>query len=191
MLSTITMGLLTFLSSCFSGKNKAVDINAQTMESKSIYEFKINSLDNTDVIDFSDFKGKKILIVNTASKCGFTGQYQDLEKLHKEYKDKLVIIGCPCNQFGGQEPGTPEDIAEFCKENYGVSFRMTEKLNVKGENQHPLYRWLTNKSLNGADDFEVKWNFNKFLINENGQLTNYFGSTTKPYDEELIAAINN
>jgi len=186
----LAMGLLSMFTSCFTGKNKAVVATEKQTAGNTLYDQKIEltSLEGK-AINLADFKGKKILIVNTASKCGYTGQYEDLEKLNKEYEGKLVIIGTPCNQFGNQEPGSAEEIGAFCQKNYGVSFLMTEKLDVKGENQHALYAWLTKQSLNGVSDFEVKWNFNKFLINENGVLTHYFGSGTKPYDAELIGAI--
>lgn len=184
------MGLLSILTSCFTGKNKNLVAGENFQKANTIFDQQI-SLRTLDIqsINLADFKGKKILFVNTASKCGYTGQYADLEKLSKEYKENLVIIGTPCNQFGGQEPGSAEEIGAFCEKNYGVTFLLTEKLDVKGANQHPLYKWLTTETENGLSDFEVKWNFNKFLINEKGQLTHYFGSGTKPYDAELIAAI--
>ncbi|MCO6494318.1 MAG: glutathione peroxidase [Bacteroidetes bacterium] len=165
-------------------------IDNTKIQGKALYDqnISIKSLDG-NVIDLNDFKGKKILFVNVASKCGFTPQYEDLQKLHEKYQDKLVIIGCPCNQFGKQEPGTAKEIKEFCSVNYGITFLLTEKLDVKGENQHPLYSWLCNENKNGLSDFEVKWNFNKFLVNENGVLIHYFGSSTKPFDKELVDAI--
>jgi glutathione peroxidase len=187
--SYIIMGLLSMLSSCFTGKNKAIT-SSETSSKKSLYSIQLNSLDGK-AINLADFKGKKILFVNTASECGFTYQYEDLEKLSKKYANDLVIIGSPCNQFGGQEPGSAEQIGSFCQKNYGVTFLLTEKLNVKGDSIHPLYAWLTQKNLNGASDFTVKWNFNKFLINENGSLTHYFGSSTKPLDTEITSAIEN
>ena len=150
----------------------------------SLYNISINSITG-EPINFEDFKGKKILIVNTASECGFTGQYEDLEKLYKTYKDKLVVIGVPCNQFGGQEPGTLTEIQSFCEVNYGVTFLLTEKVNVKGEGQHPLYAWLTNKEMNGVKSSSVKWNFQKYLINENGELIDYFYSMTKPMSSKI------
>lgn len=140
---------------------------------KSIYDIEISSIDDKR-IDLSKFKGKKILFVNVASKCGYTPQYAELQKLHETYLDQLVIIGIPCNQFMGQEPGSNEEIVQFCKKNYGVSFLMTEKVDVKGANQHPLYTWLTSKSLNGSVDSKVKWNFQKYLVNESGQLVDVF-----------------
>jgi glutathione peroxidase len=187
--SFILMGLLSMLSACFTGKNKAVT-SSDISSAKSLYSIQINSLDGNE-INLAEFKGKKILFVNTASQCGFTYQYEDLEKLSKKYSGSLVIIGSPCNQFGGQEPGSAEQIGSFCQKNYGVTFLLTEKLNVKGDSIHPLYAWLTQKNLNGSSDFTVKWNFNKFLINENGNLTHYFGSSTKPLDAEVTNAIEN
>jgi glutathione peroxidase len=156
----------------------------EMQENSSIYNISINNI-NGQQIDLSTFKGKKILIVNTASECGFTGQYADLEKLYKTYKDQLVVIGVPCNQFGGQEPGTLVEIQSFCQVNYGVTFLLTEKVDVKGDNQHPLYKWLTNKELNGVKNSSVKWNFQKYLIDENGNYIDYFYSLTKPMSSKI------
>lgn len=150
----------------------------------SIYEFKVSSLDG-GTIDFSKFKGKKILVVNTASECGYTPQYADLEKLYETYKNKLVIVGFPANNFGGQEPGSNAEIKEFCKKNYGVTFPMAGKVSVKGDDIHPLFRWLTSKTENGVMDAEIKWNFTKFLLDENGKLVAYFPSKVNPMSEEL------
>jgi glutathione peroxidase len=155
----------------------------------SIHKFKVSSIDG-DKIDFSSFKGKKILIVNTASKCGYTPQYADLERLHKAYKDKLVIVGFPANNFGGQEPGSNEQIAEFCQKNYGVSFIMAEKVSVKGEDTHPLFKWLTQKAENGVMDAEIKWNFTKFLLDEKGKLIGVFPSKVNPMGEEITKFLN-
>ncbi|WP_417854608.1 glutathione peroxidase [Xanthomarina gelatinilytica] len=152
--------------------------------SASLYDISINSLTG-EAIDLSSFKGKKILIVNTASECGFTGQYEGLQELYNTYKDKLVVIGVPCNQFGGQEPGTASEIQSFCKQNYGVTFLMTEKVDVKGENQHPLYKWLTSKELNGVSSSSVKWNFQKYLIDEKGNLIDYYYSITSPTSTKI------
>ncbi len=142
-----------------------------------------------DTISLYQFEGKKILLVNVASECGYTYQYEDLEKLYQEYKDQLVIIGFPSNEFGGQEPGTNEEIKAFCTSNYHVTFPMTEKISVKGKDATPIYQWLTQKNLNGVEDSEVSWNFNKYLINEQGEYVVHFGSKVKPFDPELIAAI--
>lgn len=155
---------------------------------KSIYDFKVEALDG-GTIDFARFKGKKILIVNTASECGYTPQYEDLQALHEKYKDKLVIVGFPSNDFGKQEPGSNSEIAAFCKKNYGVTFRMAAKIPVKGDDKAAIYRWLTEKQYNNYDNTEVKWNFQKYLINEKGQLVAMFPSKVKPSDVELIAAI--
>lgn len=153
-------------------------------ESKNLYQIPINNLEG-EPIDLSTFKGKKILIVNTASECGFTVQYEALQELYNTYKKQLVIIGVPCNQFGGQEPGTAKDIQSFCKINYGVTFLMTEKVDAKGGKQHPLYTWLTQKEQNGMKSSSVKWNFQKYLIDEDGQLIDYFYSMTKPDSSKI------
>jgi glutathione peroxidase len=156
---------------------------------KSFYSFKLNSIEG-EPVDFSKFKGKKVLIVNTASKCGFTPQYAELEELHEKYGDKLVILGFPANDFKGQEPGSNEEIAEFCKKNYGVKFQMFEKISVVGEDQHPLYQWLSKKEMNGWNNEAPKWNFSKYLINEKGELVKFFDSKVKPMSKEMMDAIN-
>ena len=155
---------------------------------KSIYDITINSLQGEN-INLSDFKGKKILFVNVASKCGFTGQYKELQELYATYKDKLMVIGVPCNQFGGQEPGSASDIQSFCEANYGVTFLMTEKVDVKGKHKHELYNWLTNKELNGYKSSTVKWNFQKYIVDENGHLIDYFYSVTKPMSARVTNLI--
>jgi glutathione peroxidase len=155
----------------------------------SIYEYSVDGLTGGK-IDFADFEGKKILIVNTASKCGMTPQYAQLEELYQEYNDRLVIIGFPANNFGNQEPGTNDDIAEFCELNYGVSFPMAAKISVKGEDIHPLYKWLTTKSYNNFADSEVTWNFQKYLIDEKGNLIAVFPPRTLPTSDDIISAIN-
>jgi len=165
----------------FSLFNKS---QAQNQPTQSIYDIAINGL-NGEPINLSDFEGKHILFVNVASKCGFTGQYDDLQKLYDTYKENLMIIGVPCNQFGGQEPGTAAEIQTFCQANYGVTFQMTEKVDVKGDNQHPLYKWLTNLSLNGKSSSTVKWNFQKYLVDGNGQLVDYYFSVTNPMSGKI------
>lgn len=155
---------------------------------KSIYDFKVEGL-NGQTIDFSKFKGKKILIVNTASKCGNTPQYEDLEKLYESHKDNLVIVGFPANNFLFQEPGSNAEIAEFCQKNYGVTFPMAEKISVKGKSMAPIYRWLTNKDYNKFQNSSVKWNFQKYLIDEKGDLVAVFSPTTLPMSEEVLDAI--
>lgn len=150
----------------------------------SIYEVQINSL-SQKLINLKDFKGKHILFVNVASHCGFTPQYKDLQKLYDTYQDKLVVIGVPSNQFGNQEPGDAKEIETFCEVNYGVTFLITEKVNVKGKNMHPLYQWLTKKAHNGRKNASVKWNFQKYLVNEKGELVDYFFSSTHPLSSKI------
>lgn len=159
-----------------------------TLQTKSIYEFKVEALDGS-TINFADFKGKKILIVNTASECGYTPQYEGLQALYNKYKEKLVIVGFPANNFGGQEPGSNTAIKEFCKKNYGVTFPMAAKISVKGSDIAPIYKWLCNKSENGVLDAEIGWNFNKFLLDENGKLENYFPSKVTPMSEEITSKL--
>ena len=160
----------------------------KVITAKSIYDFKVEGLEG-GVIDFSKYKGKKILIVNTASKCGYTPQYEELQKLYDTYKEKLVIVGFPANNFGGQEPGTNTEIKEFCKKNYGVTFPMAAKISVKGDDIAPIYKYLTNKSENGVLDAEVKWNFGKFLLDEKGVLIQYFPSKVTPMSEEITGKL--
>lgn len=162
--------------------------NEQVAVQKTIYDFKAESLDG-GTIDFSAFKGKKILIVNTASECGYTPQYEGLQKLYDAYKDKLVVIGFPANNFGAQEPGSNAEIGAFCKKNYGVTFPMAAKISVKGDDMAPIYKWLTSKAENGVLDAEIKWNFNKFLIGENGNMLYYFPSKVKPMSEEITSKL--
>ena len=152
--------------------------------SNSIYDIKINDITG-EPIKLSDFKDKYVLFVNVASKCGFTDQYKDMQELHEKYKSKLVIIGLPCNQFNNQEPGEESEISQFCQVNYGVTFLLTEKIEVKGENQHPLYKWLTNKHLNGEKSSTVRWNFQKYMIDPSGKLINYWYSITNPLSQKI------
>jgi len=152
--------------------------------SKSIHSFKVKSI-NGETIDFSSFKGKKILVVNVASKCGYTRQYEGLQKLYDSKKDKLVIVGFPANNFGEQEPGTDKEIVSFCKARFGVTFPMASKISVKGEDMAPIYQWLTNKDKNGVLDASISWNFNKFLLDENGKMIAYFPSNVEPNSEEI------
>lgn len=149
---------------------------------ESLYDFKINSLEGEE-IDFSRYKGKNLLIVNVASKCGFTPQYADLEKLHEAFGDQVVVLGFPANNFGSQEPGSNLEIAEFCQKNYGVKFQMFEKISVKGEDQHPLYQWLREKT-----GQEPTWNFCKYLVKPDGTVQ-FFPSKVKPMDKEILNAL--
>ena len=150
----------------------------------TIYDIEIKSLQNNP-IHLSDFKGKHLLFVNVASKCGFTPQYKELEKLYNTHANNLVIIGVPCNQFGKQEPGNNDEIEEFCKVNYGVSFLITEKIDVKGKEQHPLYNWLTSRELNNKKSSSVKWNFQKYLVSPEGKLIDYYYSITTPMSSKI------
>jgi len=169
---------ISFLSMLFTNDN------VQPKPGNNIYQFSVEGLDG-ETIDLSRFKGKKILIVNTASQCGFTGQYKDLEALYRQYKDKLVVIGFPANNFGGQEPGSNAEIRGFCTKNYGVSFPMAAKVSVKGKDIHPLFKWLTQKTENETLDATIQWNFGKFLIDEQGHIMNYFPSRTNPLSPEI------
>ena len=162
----------------------------KNISAQSVYDIDLNNIDGAN-IDLSKFKGKYILFVNVASNCGFTKQYADLEKLYQQYKQELVVIGLPCNQFGGQEPGNSIEIKQFCQKNYGVSFPITEKINVKGENIHQLYAWLTDKEKNGNINSNVKWNFQKYLVGRSGELVNYFYSTTNPLSNKITSLLNN
>ena len=155
---------------------------------ESFYDIKLNDI-NGKQIDLKSFEDKYILFVNVASKCGFTSQYTDLEKLHQQYQNDLVVIGLPCNQFGGQEPGNAEEIKNFCSSNYGVTFIISEKIEVKGEGMHPLYQWLTQKELNGKISSTVKWNFQKYVVDKNGELLNYFYSMTGPLSNKITSLI--
>jgi len=154
-----------------------------------IYSISLKTLDG-ETIDLSRFKGKKILFVNVASQCGLTPQYKGLQKLYEQEKEHLEIIGLPCNQFLSQEKGDAEQIQRFCNQNYGVSFTLTEKIKVKGDEQHPIYAWLTKRKNNGVIDSRVKWNFQKYLINEDGALQAIFSPKTIPMSDEIIKAVN-
>ena len=173
------MGLTAFLANKLTGSTKPVGQIAE-----SIYGFKIKSLDGKE-IDFSQYKGKKLLIVNTASKCGKTPQYAGLEKLHEQFADKVTVLGFPANNFLWQEPGTNEEIAAFCEKNYGVKFQMFEKVSVKGRDQHPLYQWLEAKTGKKPD-----WNFAKYLVSEDGTQVTFYNSSVQPMDKSIISRIN-
>jgi glutathione peroxidase len=192
----IFLGGICLLSSC---KNQAQDIaeniqtevkQPETMTKETIYQFKVQDL-NGNNFDFSSLKGKKILVVNTASKCGLTPQYKDLEVIYKKYKSKnFVIIGFPANNFASQEPGTDKEIASFCQLNYGVSFPMMSKVSVKGTDMCSVYKFLTQKSKNGLQDSEVEWNFQKYLINEKGELEKVVLPQVLPTDSSIVDWIN-
>ncbi len=154
----------------------------------SIHKFKIKSISGS-IIDFEAFKGKKILLINVASECGYTPQYGQLQELYEALSDKLVIIGFPCNDFGGQEPHNQGQIQEFCTINYGVTFPLTEKIKIKGNEIHPIYKWLSSKEENNVLDSIVSWNFCKFLLDEEGHLLAFFPSATEPASEEILDLI--
>jgi glutathione peroxidase len=164
----------------------ALILFSASMNKQSIHQFKVKDLEGND-FDFSTLKGKKIMVVNTASKCGLTPQYEKLEALYKKYKSKnFIIIGFPANNFMGQEPGSNEEIATFCQKNYGVTFPMMAKISVKGKDMHPVYKFLTEKAKNGLEDNEVQWNFQKYLLNENGELEKVISPRTQPDDADII-----
>ena len=157
---------------------------------KTLHDFKTTDIYG-DTFDFSHLKGKKVLVVNTASKCGLTPQFKDLQALYEEYGgDDFVIVGFPANNFNNQEPGTEEDIIEFCSANYGVTFPMMSKISVKGKDIDPIYEWLTKKSLNGKLDAEIEWNFQKFMVDENGQLVDYAPPGEKPKSEKIVGWVS-
>ncbi|AMM50044.1 glutathione peroxidase [Rufibacter sp. DG15C] len=161
----------------------------QSTVAKSIYDIPLTTIDGK-ATSLDKYKGKKLLIVNVASECGYTPQYADLEKLHKLHGDKVVVLGFPANNFGGQEKGTNEEIAQFCQKNFGVTFPMFSKASVKGDDMQPLYKWLTDKSVNGTNDQAPSWNFCKYLIDEKGNLVKFYPSKVSPLSEELLRDIN-
>ena len=157
---------------------------SETDVQSDFYAFKLKALDGKTDVDFSQFKGKKVLIVNVASECGFTPQYKPLQELHEKYGDKIVVLGFPANNFGSQEPGSNEQIATFCKKNYGVSFQMFSKVSVKGGDQHPLYQWLKKES-----GKEPNWNFCTYLLDENGKVLEFYPSSVNPMGKEILASL--
>ena len=178
---------------CKQVRSKPENINMS--DKSTFYQFlesnpnaKVKSIDGAEY-DYTMLKGKKVLIVNTASECGYTPQYEDLEKLYQAYKDKLVILGFPANNFGGQEPGSNEEIKEFCKSKYSVTFPMFEKISVAGDDMAQIYKWLTSKDLNGWNDQQPKWNFNKYLLDEEGNLVKYYSSAVKPMSDEIVSML--
>ena len=183
---------ILILSSCQNqAQNNIKAMESQTpVKKQTIYQFKVTDLYGKE-FDFSTLKGKKLLIVNTASECGLTPQYKDLEAIYKKYKDKnFVIIGFPANNFGSQEPGSNEQIAKFCQMNYGVTFPMMSKISVKGKDIHEVYQFLTQKDKNGLQDSQVEWNFQKYLINEEGELIKVLSPRVLPTDAEIVGWIN-
>ncbi len=178
------------LIACKQKNNKEMATNtSDEQQTENIFQFKVKTLTDEE-FDFSSLKGKKVMIVNTASECGLTPQYKDLQAIYDTYKDKnFIIVGFPANNFGSQEPGTNKEIAEFCQQNYGVSFPMMAKISVKGNDIHPVYQFLTQKSKNGLEDSEVAWNFQKYLLNESGELVKVISPKTLPTDEAIISWI--
>lgn len=167
-------------------KRETANVTTEKVMKQSIHTFKVQDIEGKE-FDFATLKGKKIMVVNTASKCGLTPQYKDLQALYVEYKDKgLVIVGFPANDFMKQEPGTNEEIGAFCQKNYGVTFPMMSKITVKGKEMHPIYQFLTQKAKNGLEDSEVEWNFQKYLLNENGELEKVISPRTNPNDKEIL-----
>ena len=186
------VNLLSVVALLFSCQNQAQKketteaIKTTPMAKETIYQFKVEDLSG-NTFDFSTLKGKKILVVNTASECGLTPQYEQLQAIYEKYKDKnFAILGFPANNFGAQEPGANQEIATFCQQNYGVSFPMMAKISVKGGDMHPVYQFLTQKAKNGLQDSEVQWNFQKYLINENGELAKVVSPRTLPTDAEIV-----
>lgn len=182
LLLTALLGIMAFF-----GRQVFNNTSTNTM-TQDFYSFKIAGLEGGEV-NMADYKGKYVLCVNVASKCGYTPQYKDLQALYEKYQDKLVVIGFPCNQFLGQEPGTNEEIAEFCEKNYGVTFPLTTKIDVKGKNQAPIYSWLTKKELNGVGSDDVAWNFHKFLISPEGKWMAAFSSRVEPMSSEITSLL--
>jgi glutathione peroxidase len=183
---------ILILSSCQNqAQNNIKAMESQTpVQTQTIYQFKVTDLYGKE-FDFSTLKGKKLLIVNTASECGLTPQYKDLEAIYSKYKDKnFVIVGFPANNFGSQEPGSNEQIAKFCQMNYGVTFPMMSKISVKGKDIHEVYKFLTQKDKNGLQDSQVEWNFQKYLINEEGELLKVLSPRVLPTDSEIVGWIN-
>lgn len=170
-------------------KETAMRPNEEITAQKSLYDFKMKALMGDETIDLSQYKGKKVILLNVASKCGFTPQYADWQKFHEQFGKDIVVLGFPANNFGGQEPGSEEEIATFCQKNYGVTFQLFDKIDVVGKEQHPLYQWLSTKALNGWNDKAPTWNFCKYVVNEKGELTHFFASAVKPTDAEFKQAV--
>jgi glutathione peroxidase len=177
-----------FLNQAFVSSESKLTTTETVLAKGSIYDFKLKTLEGQE-IDLSKFKGKKMLLVNVASKCGFTPQYTDLQKLHEQYGNKVVIIGFPANNFGGQEPGSSSEIQSFCKKNYGVTFQMMEKISVKGGDMHPLYKWLSSKDLNGVNNEAPSWNFCKYLVDEKGNVIKFFPSNVDPLSKDITSLL--
>jgi glutathione peroxidase len=195
ILVVLALGALIFIScnfstvkSLFSKKNGIAMNNSSQDHKGSLYDFTVEDLQGNPV-KLSDYKGKPVVLINVASKCGYTPQYADWQKFHEKYGDKVAVLGFPANNFMSQEPGTDEEIAEFCQKNYGVTFKMFSKLDVKGDNKAPLYQWLSEKSKNGWNDKEPTWNFCKYVVDAKGNLTHFFESKITPDNEEFKKSV--
>ena len=190
--SALAVAFSMLLVSCelVTTENRSIAMNvtnAQYQQKQSLHDFSAESL-NGEKFDFSQLKGKRVLIVNTASECGYTPQYEGLQQLYETYGGEgFTVVGFPSNDFGKQEPGSNEEIREFCRKNFGVSFPMMAKTPVTGKDKHPIYHWLTSKAQNGRKSVEVQWNFNKFLIDEEGNWVAYYPSDVKPMDQRIVA----
>ncbi len=192
LMSMVLLSAPSLFTSCFNTSKVASSSDSgvvrKTKDTISFYTLSATSLDG-EAIEMKNFKGKKVIVLNVASKCGYTPQYADWQAFYEKNKDEFVVLGFPCNQFLGQEPGSAEEIESFCQKNYGVTFQMFDKIDVKGENQSAIYKWLTDPSKNGWNSAEPSWNFSKYLIDENGKLLNYFGPKIKPDSPEFIQAL--
>ena len=182
-LFSLTFLILTLLIAVF-----LLSFTLKKPNNKNIYDFKLKTIDGQE-ISLSKYKGKKILLVNVASECGYTPQYKNLQDLHEKFGNKVIVIGIPANNFGGQEPGTNSEIKTFCSKNYGVTFLMMDKINVIGTDIHPLYEWLSNKTKNGVCSDAPTWNFCKYLIDENGKIIKFFSSKTDPLSKDIISLL--
>jgi len=182
-------GIYLLREKIFKVNDKAPD-NKMIANENDFYKLSANDIDG-NVIDFSKYKGKKLLIVNVASKCGYTSQYKDLQELHKKYNDKVTILAFPSNNFGFQEPGSNDQIEEFCETNYGIEFQLFEKSNVRGKNTNSVYKWLSSIDDNGWNDKSPRWNFFKYLIDETGNLKAVYSSNVNPLDNEIIDFVIN
>jgi len=189
-IKTLFIMITSLITGLFADKSEiAVRPENAPVAKQTLYDFKVKSLVGGKTVDLSKYKGKKVVILNVASKCGYTKQYADWEKFYKDHGDKVVVLGFPANNFGGQEPGTSEEIATFCSATYGVTFPMFEKVSVLGDDQAPIYKWLSTKDLNGWNDKVPTWNFCKYVINEKGELTHFFASKVLPTDAEFTKAV--
>ena len=186
----LIMGILYALLTTFGCKtiNSRPENLMNKAGEKTLFDYTAKSIDGQD-ISLSVYKGKKILIVNVASECGYTPQYKGLEELYEKYKNRLVVLGFPANNFGGQEPGSNKDIKKFCEGEYKVTFPMFSKISVLGDDQNEIYKWLTTKELNGWNDKAPKWNFCKYLVDENGRLLKYFSTAVEPMSDEIISEL--